>query len=115
MTEKEINAKFKAQKRTHLLLSLVIDAVGMLSYLIPFLGEATDFVYGPVSGIIIYMMYKENPAVGIIGGLFGAGEEMFVADFVPTATLLWLYTYKLNGDKTFKQYNLSNTMELEVK
>ena len=115
MTEKEISTNFKAQKRKHLLLSLLIDAVGMLSYLIPFLGEATDLVYGPISGIIIFMMYKQNPAVGLIGGLFGAGEEMFVADFVPTATLLWLYTYKLNGDKTFKQYKLNSSTELEVK
>jgi hypothetical protein len=115
MTEKEISTNFRAQKRKHLILSLLIDALGMLSYLLPVLGEVTDVFYGPISGVIIFMMYKQNPAVGIIGGLFGAGEEMFVADFVPTATLLWLYTYKLNGDKTFKQYKLNNTIELEVK
>ena len=112
MTEKEISTKFKAQKRIQLWLSLLIDAVGMLSYLIPFLGEITDLIYGPVSGIIIFMMYKQNPVVGILGGLFGAAEEMFVADFIPTATLLWLYTYKLNGNKTFKQYRLNNTVEM---
>ena len=109
MTEVELSKKFKAQKRKHLIMSLIIDAVGMLSYLLPVLGEVTDVVYGPISGIIIFMMYKENPAVGLIGGLFGAGEEMLVADFIPTATLLWLYTYKLNEDKTFKQYALNNS------
>ena len=104
MTDKQIEEKFKAQKRKHLTLSLLIDGVGMLSYLLPVLGEFTDVFYGAISGVIIFMMYKQNRVVGILGGLFGAGEEIFVADFMPTASLLWLYTYRLNEVETFRRF-----------
>lgn len=96
--------EFNKTKRNHLILSIIIDLVGMASYLVPFLGELVDFIYGPISGFIIFLMYKRNIAVGIIGGLFGTAEEMFIADLIPTATIIWVYTYLINSKKSFELF-----------
>jgi hypothetical protein len=98
----ELNRKYNQRKKTHLIISVIVDLLGMASYLIPILGELTDIIYAPISGMAIFLMYKQNPTAGILGGLFGASEELFVGDFIPTATLMWIYTYKLNNEKTLK-------------
>jgi len=48
-------------------LSLLFDAIGMLSFAIPFIGEFSDVVWAPISALLIYKMYKG--AEGRIGGM----------------------------------------------
>ena len=40
-----------------LALSLLFDAIGMLSFTIPFIGEFSDIIWAPVSALLIYKMF----------------------------------------------------------
>lgn len=110
-TTNELNLKYNRQKKTHLVISIIVDLLGMVSYLIPVLGEVTDIIYAPISGIAIFLIYKQNVTAGILGGLFGASEELFLGDFIPTATLMWIYTYKMNNEKTLKTFIEDNNIK----
>lgn len=67
-------------------LSIFIDLVGVVSYSIPGLAETTDIVWAPISGLLIFFMY------GAIPGFIGFAEEALPGtDFIPTATLTWIY------------------------
>lgn len=81
-----MNKKYKK-----LLLSLFYDAIGMLSFIIPGLGEFIDIVWAPLSAYLIFKMYKGT--LGKVGGLISFGEEagFFGTDIIPTFTLAWLY------------------------
>ena len=79
------------KKYRKLLLSLFYDGVGMLSFIIPGLGEFMDIVWAPLSAYLILKMYKGT--LGKVAGLISFGEEagFLGTDIVPTFTLAWLY------------------------
>lgn len=101
-------SKYKQTKSTHLIISILIDLLGMASYLVPVFGELVDVIYAPLAGLAIFLMYKRDFKVGIIGGLFGTAEELFFADLIPTATIIWIYTYVINQNKTKKLFEIEN-------
>jgi hypothetical protein len=86
-----------------LLLSLLIDAIGSASYLVPVVGEITDLGWAPVQMILLMALYET--ANGANDGSNGGGggvadlewlkyvsfvEEILpFTDIVPTATLGW--------------------------
>ena len=73
-----------------LMLSLVFDAVGMLSYVLPGIGELSDLVWAPVSFWLMTKMYAGT--AGKIGGIISFIEEILPGtDFIPTFTIFWLY------------------------
>ena len=73
-------------------LSILFDAVGMMSFAIPFIGEFSDIIWAPISALLISRMYKGT--VGKIGGLVSFFEELIPGlDFIPTFTLTWIYKY----------------------
>lgn len=75
-----------------LVLSLAFDAVGMLSFSIPFIGEFADVVWAPISGFIMVWMYKGT--AGKVAGAVSFLEEILpVTDIIPSFTLMWAYTY----------------------
>lgn len=111
MTLKDIQEKYNQRKTKHLIVSIIIDVLGMATYLVPFLGETLDIFYAPLSGIIIFLMYRRDMKIGIFGALFGTAEELFVADLIPTATLIWFYTYKYNHKKTFRDFEIEYKSE----
>ncbi len=87
----------KENKYKKLILSLLLDGVGYLSYLIPGLLEFTDIVWAPASAYIMTKLYKGNK--GKIAGAIAFIEEALPwMDAVPTFTLMWLYTYVLGKD-----------------
>ena len=90
--KKDVDSK-KMQK---LVLGLIFDAVGMLSFSVPILGEFSDLVWAPISGFLLVYMYKGQS--GKIAGIFGFLEEIIpFSDFIPTFTFMWIYTYYLKG------------------
>ena len=113
MDIKQIEQKFEKRKKSHLIISVIIDLLGMATYLLPVVGELLDVFYAPLAGIIIFLMYRRDMAVGILGALFGTAEELFVADLIPTATLIWVYTYKINKKKTYKDFQIEHKEETE--
>lgn len=77
-----------------LFLGILFDAIGMLSFSIPFAGEFSDVVWAPVSGFLMTKMYKGR--IGRVSGVISFVEEFFpFLDFLPTFTLTWIYYYKL--------------------
>ena len=82
----------KSDKKTKLILSLIFDSIGMLSYIVPVFAESLDIIWAPISGLLLVVMYKGT--VGKIAGLFGAIEELIpFTDIIPTFTITWFYTY----------------------
>lgn len=84
------------KKHKLLLLSILFDAIGMLSFVIPGVGEFSDVIWAPVSVYFITKMYKGT--VGKVGGVVSFIEELgiFGTDLIPTFTLTWAYKYLLN-------------------
>lgn len=88
----------KSDKKTKLLLSLIFDGIGMLSYIVPVFAEPIDIVWAPISGLLLMLMYKGT--VGKIAGLFGAIEELIpFTDVIPTFTITWFYTYVIRREE----------------
>ena len=88
------------QKYKDLLLGLLFDAIGMLSFVIPGIGEFADVIWAPVAGWLMTRMYKGK--IGKIAGVITFIEEINQLpgwDFVPTFTLMWLYTNLLSKNK----------------
>lgn len=88
-----------AKKYKLLLLSFVFDGIGMLSFIIPFLGEFSDVIWAPLSAFLIYKMYKgtAGKTAGVISFVEEAG--IFGTDFLPTFTLTWIYKYLVKKEK----------------
>lgn len=83
-----------------LLLSIFFDAIGMLSFVIPGVGEFSDVIWAPVSVYFIYKMYKgtEGKVAGVISFLEEIG--IFGTDLIPTFTLTWIYTFLIKKEKS---------------
>ncbi len=91
----------KSDKTSKLLLSLLFDGIGMLSYIVPVFAEVTDFIWAPISGILLVIMFKGT--AGKLAGIFGFIEELVpFIDFIPTFTITWFYTYIIKGGKEQK-------------
>lgn len=92
--ENQTNFSLMEDKFKLLIKGLIFDAIGMLSYSLPWLGEYTDLIWAPFSAYILYKMYPGTE--GKIGGLVNFIEELVpFLDVVPTFTLTWIYKFVL--------------------
>lgn len=90
--EKEIQIEKVDNKTRDLILGLLFDGLGMLSFSIPFLGEFSDVVWAPIAGFLMTWMYKGQ--IGKIAGILTFVEEIFpFTDVIPSFTLTWIYVY----------------------
>ena len=88
----------KNNKGTMLVLSLLFDFIGMVSYFVPVFAEVTDLFWSPISGILLVVMFKGT--AGKLAGVFGFIEELLpFVDVIPTFTITWFYTYVIRGGK----------------
>ena len=98
MNNLETNAAFEKQKTTKLLLGLLFDAIGMVSYVIPWVAEYIDIVWAPLAGFLMARMYKGR--VGKIAGFLTFLEEIIpFTDLIPSFTITWIYTYWFKESK----------------
>ena len=87
-----------SNRKAKLIMSIVFDAIGMLSYAVPLLAEVTDVVWAPISGMLLVAMYKGS--TGKIAGMVSFLEEILPGvDFIPTFTLTWIYTYIIKKEQ----------------
>ena len=70
---------------------LKMDAIGMVSYLIPGIGEAVDFIWALIAGVIFYKWF--HTAIGAAGSI--AEEVLPFTDIIPSFTLGY---YFINRD-----------------
>jgi hypothetical protein len=88
-----------SNKQRNLFLGIIFDLIGMLTYLVPFLGEFADVVWAPIAGFMLSYMYKGT--IGKVGGIIEFLEEILpFSDFIPTFTLTWIYTYVIKNQET---------------
>ena len=75
----------KADKYPRLWACILMDLVGVASYLIPGFGEMIDAVWGPISAIVFYKWFKTP-----IGAIIAGSEEMLpYVDIIPTFTIAY--------------------------
>ncbi len=99
-------SKTEDNKYKKLLLGLLLDGIGMLSFAIPFIGEFSDIIWAPIAGWLMTRMYKGK--IGQGAGIFAFVEEIIPGfDVIPTFTLMWLYTY------VFKRAPKSRSIEVK--
>lgn len=79
-------------KYKKLALSLIFDAIGYASFILPGLGELIDIVWAPASAWLMSKMYKGKTGK-IAGAIVFIEEAMPGLDVIPTFTLMWLYSY----------------------
>lgn len=85
-------------KIRNLLLGLLFDGIGMLSYLFPGIGEFSDIIWAPIAGWLMTRMYKGK--IGQAAAVVTFIEEMVPGlDIIPSFTIMWIYTYILKGSK----------------
>jgi len=90
--EKEIQVEQVNNKTRDLVLGLLFDGIGMLSFSIPLIGEFSDVVWAPIAGFLMTWMYKGR--IGKVAGVFAFLEEIIpFTDVIPSFTLTWIYNY----------------------
>ncbi len=90
--KEEIQEEQVNNKNRDLILGLLFDGIGMLSFSVPFLGDFSDVVWAPIAGFLMTWMYKGK--IGKIAGIFTFLEEIIpFTDVIPSFTLTWIYTY----------------------
>lgn len=98
-------SKRPEKKYKNLLLGLLFDIIGMLSFALPFIGDFSDIIWAPFAGWLMTRMYKGK--VGQAAGVFTFIEEIIPGfDVIPTFTIMWLYTY------VFKKSEKKTTVEI---
>lgn len=95
-----VSQSFNEKKRKDLMASLAIDALGMVTYLIPALGETADVVIAPIISVLIYAVHRTT-----FGAIAGFLEEIIpFTDIIPSATIIWFYRYFLKRESTFNEF-----------
>lgn len=103
--------KYNKIKYTKLALSILIDFIGYLSYVLPGLGEFGDIIWGPMSGLFIFMLFPGKWKMAI----FGTVEEVIpFLDFIPTAFITWRQVYVKENTKTLSKFLKSEMGEQAV-
>jgi hypothetical protein len=78
-------------KYKKLLISILLDGVGMISFIIPGIGEFTDIIWAPIAAFLILKLY--NGTFAKVASLISFSEEVgfFGTDLLPTFTFSWIY------------------------
>jgi len=92
-------SNIKDNKLQNLFLGLLFDAIGMISFMLPGIGEFSDIIWAPTAGWLMTRMYKGK--IGQAAGMITFVEELIPGlDVIPTFTLMWLYTYVFKGARS---------------
>lgn len=80
------------QKNKLLRKSILLDLIGMSTMFIPFAGPFIDLLWAPYAAKQMSDMYEGKK--GKIASIIVFIEEILPGlDFIPTFTLMWLYTF----------------------
>ena len=67
---------------------IAMDLVGMARYSFPAIGEFSDIVWAPISGLIFNKLFGGR--LGMIGGVLNFLEEVIpYTDIIPSFTIAW--------------------------
>ncbi len=109
ISNNDLLKKFNQIKTFKLIAAVIIDLIGLTTYLLPGAAEGGDLVWGPISGFLIYMLFPNRKRMAIGGAI----EEMLpFTDFIPTAYLAWRLDYVKDKNKTLAEF-LNHRMDEE--
>jgi len=81
---------------------IVMDLVGVFTYILPGVGEFGDIVWAPISAMIFYKLFGGR--VGMIGGVLNFLEEVIpFTDFIPSFTIAWFIRKNALENLTLKR------------
>lgn len=73
-----------------LVIAVLIDLIGVMSYLIPSFGELFDAFWAPLSALLVFLLFGKK----LSWASFTFIEELFpFTDLIPSATLAWYFRY----------------------
>lgn len=72
-----------------LLVSILIDLIGDGSLVVPGLGGASDFIWAPVSALLVRLLYGSN----VLAAINLVEELLPFTDVIPTATIAFLLEF----------------------
>ena len=78
------------KKYFKLVICLVFDLIGFLSFSIPVIGEGFDFVWAPISSMVLYVLFKSNTKTIYLASLNFFEELLPGLDFIPSFTIMWV-------------------------
>ncbi|MEO6733340.1 MAG: hypothetical protein ABIN01_19110 [Ferruginibacter sp.] len=69
-------------------LCVLLDIIGMASYIFPLFAELSDIVWAPISALIFNKLFGGR--LGLVGGVLNFLEEIIpVTDILPSFTIAW--------------------------
>jgi hypothetical protein len=84
----------------NIVICIVMDVIGMATYIFPVLGEFGDIVWAPVSAYIFFKLFGGR--FGLIGGVLNFLEEIVpYTDIIPSFTIAW-FIRKNQSDKLLR-------------
>ena len=86
-------------KNLKLLAAILIDLIGMVSYLLPGASELLDAIWAPISAILVYYMFGRKLSWA---GFTFVEELAPFADVIPSATIAWFFYYYKSDKKEIK-------------
>ena len=97
-----MEASTKKRMWRDLLLSILLDGIGMVTYALPVLGETGDVVWAPFAAWLVYRMYEKSS--GVVGSIVTLIEEALPGtDIVPSFLIMWFYTYVIRQGKDLER------------
>ena len=98
------------QKNKLLRKGIILDLIGMSTMFIPFAGMFIDILWAPYAAKQMSEMYEGKK--GKIASILVFIEEILPGlDFIPTFTLMWLYTFVWNKEEQLQTI----TVEVDLK
>lgn len=77
----------------NIILCVMMDLLGMVTYFFPALGEFVDIAWAPISGYIFFKMFGGR--LGMIGSVLNFLEEIIpFTDIIPSFTIAWFIRKK---------------------
>lgn len=102
-TTSETERAYNKEKTTKLVLAVAFDLVGMLTFIVPGVGEFADLVWAPVAGIANFLMFRGF--AGVAGGTGTLVEELLPGfDWIPSFTITWGIKYIVQENKTLAEF-----------
>ncbi|HLV69449.1 MAG TPA: hypothetical protein VKY34_01995 [Xanthomarina sp.] len=93
---------FKKNSKTKtLFLGIFFDLLGYVSYVFP----PFDFIWAPLSAYLMTKLYPGKAGKFAAVGTF-IEEALPMIDFIPSFTMMWLYTFVFSKDKPKTQIDI---------
>lgn len=109
--KEKILKKYYKKKRKKFISAVIIDIIGLLSFIIPSLGEWGDVIWAPLSGFLIYLLFPNRKKMAFLGVL---EEAMPFMDFIPTAYITWRQEYIKDKNETLSKFIYSEVSDQQL-